>query len=370
MAVQNYLAGIPAIGQDLPQVANMLYQRQANEQDNALRARAMGMREQEFAQGQQQFQAQQQTQQQEQALREKYAEMEALTNAPPEYKAQYVEMQKRQHPNFAQTPFASMPHDQAFEAMRRGLAAKLGMNQKQPDTPASFREFELGQQNPAYAKFLEGKQPKGTDVHLSVNTADDFYGNLAKDQSKAFSDLYGQATSAPERIRRADAILQLLQKTPYTGAGAEWKLAVGKSAKALGFDYAGDDIANTETLARELAGSTLEAIKTSGMGGGTGFSNADRDFLEKVTGGKITLDAGSLRRVAILNKRAAKNTISQYNTRAGKLRKDQLDIMGLPQSIGGGEAEQQDAHGLVVGKKYTDADGNVATYLGNGQWRE
>lgn len=142
MAVQNYLAGIPAIGQDLPQVANMLYQRQANEQDNALRARAMGMREQEFAQGQQQFQAQQQTQQQEQALREKYAEMEALTNAPPEYKAQYVETQKQKYPNFAQTPFASMPPEQAFEAMRRGLAAKLGMTVPQAPGPIQSQRID------------------------------------------------------------------------------------------------------------------------------------------------------------------------------------------------------------------------------------
>jgi hypothetical protein len=242
-----------------------------------------------------------------------------------------------------------------------------------PQGRPTFARFSKSSPDPVFVPGLtptpKDTQPQGS-VKLSVNTAEDFYGNLAKNQAQAFTDLHGQASSAPDRIRRADSVLQLLDKNPYTGTGAEWKLAVGKAAKAAGFNYAGDDIANTETLGRELAGSTLEAIKSSGLGGGTGFSNADRDFLEKVTGGKITLDQKSLRRVAMLNKRSAENTINAYNTRAGKLKREQLDLMGLPQRIGGVDAGKPDQNGLVPGKKYTDADGNVATYMGNGKWSQ
>lgn len=121
MAVQNYLAGIPTLGEDLPQVANMLHQRASDDRRNALY-------EQKFAADQQQMASQQQAQRSEQELRERLAEMEMYSQAPPEIKAQYVAMQRQRHPEFANTPFASMPPEQAFEGMLRGLQAKLGMS--------------------------------------------------------------------------------------------------------------------------------------------------------------------------------------------------------------------------------------------------
>jgi hypothetical protein len=164
---------------------------------------------------------------------------------------------------------------------------------------------------------------------VNVNTDKSLYGTLAEQQAKQYSDLYSQAQAAPERIDRAARVRSLLQAVPYTGTGADWKLAIGKGAKSLGFNYAGDDLANTELLGRELAGSTLEAIKASGLGGGSGFSNADRDFLEKVTGGSISMDPKSLQRIAELNDRAARSTIKRWNDTAGRLKPDQLQSLGM-----------------------------------------
>ena len=69
----------------------------------------------------------------EQEARAKYAEMVGLSNAPPEYQAKYVDMQKAQHPEFMQTPFAQMEPTAAFKAMRDALAAQLG--EKPPEPP-------------------------------------------------------------------------------------------------------------------------------------------------------------------------------------------------------------------------------------------
>jgi hypothetical protein len=225
--------------------------------------------------------------------------------------------------------------------------AKLYKELREPKAdklPGSYQEYQLAQKDPAYASHLEGSRPKPTSVNLSVNTAEDFYSSLAKDQAGKFSALAEAAQSAPARIERADRVLTLLQKTPYTGAGAEYKLAFGKASKAAGFDYGGDDIANTEALASELAGATLDAIKTSGLGSGQGFTDKDRQFLERASAGNITLDAAALRRLAILNKKAGIATINQYNERAKRLQPDQLGVMGMPGAVQpGSELTQEEA---------------------------
>jgi hypothetical protein len=220
--------------------------------------------------------------------------------------------------------------------------------------PSSYQEYQLAQKDPNYASHLEGSRPKGTSVNLSVNTAEDFYSSLAKDQAGKFSALAEAAQAAPARIERADRVLALLQKTPYTGAGAEYKLALGKASKAAGFDYGGDDIANTEALASELAGATLDAIKTSGLGSGQGFTDKDRQFLERASAGNITFDPGALRRLAILNKKAGVATITQYNERAKRLKPDQLGVMGMPQNVdsGGGLTPEEAAELEALRQQY------------------
>jgi len=71
---------------------------------------------------------------------------------------------------------------------------------------------------------------------------------------------------------------------------------------------------NTEMLMADMAKTTLQNIKSSGLGAGQGFSNADRDFLEKASAGKITLNAGTIKYIADLNERAGLKAIDKYNT--------------------------------------------------------
>jgi hypothetical protein len=165
-------------------------------------------------------------------------------------------------------------------------------------------------------------------VSVNVNTDKSLYGTLADKQAAQYSDLYSQAQSAPERIIRAQRVKRILDEGAYTGAAANFKLGFGKAARELGYDM-GSEVENTEALAADLAASTLEAIKSSGLGAGSGFSNADRDFLEKVTGGKLTLEANTLRRLADLNERAARVTVQRWNSTARRLKPELLDQLGM-----------------------------------------
>ncbi len=174
-----------------------------------------------------------------------------------------------------------------------------------------------------------GKTPYSQpQTQVNVSTDKNLYGTLAEKQAAQYSDLYSQAQIAPERIIRAQRVKEVLNRGAFTGTAANFKLAFGKAARELGYDV-GSEVENTEALAADLAASTLEAIKTSGLGGGSGFSNADRDFLERVTGGKITLEAQTLRKLADLNERSGRLTVQRWNSTAKRLKPELLDQLGM-----------------------------------------
>jgi len=127
MPIDPYLArGITPLGAGLGDTVEMMNQmrnRNALTQDARMRTDAYT----------QDVNNRQMNAQKEQEARAKYAEMVGLSNAPPEYQAKYVDMQKAQHPEFMQTPFAQMEPTAAFKAMRDALAAQLG--EKPPEPP-------------------------------------------------------------------------------------------------------------------------------------------------------------------------------------------------------------------------------------------
>lgn len=206
--------------------------------------------------------------------------------------------------------------------------------QAAPAPTDDVREYELAKQEGFRGNFvdwmLEQRRAGATNVNVPVNTEKSFYGTLAGERAKSISDLYDQAVKAPDLVQRAQRVRELVgpDSQALTGMGANWMLGAAKVANQLGINT-GDAAADTEVLMTQLAASTLDSIKSSGLGGGTGFSNADRDFLERVVGGKITLEAKTLARLAELNERAALKTVERWNDAAGRLDPQQLRSLGL-----------------------------------------
>jgi hypothetical protein len=101
-------------------------------------------------------------------------------------------------------------------------------------------------------------------------------------------------------------------------------------AKALNLAGGNDaeKIRNTEVLISSLAETTMGAIKSSNLGAGQGFTNADRDFLEKAKAGQLTYDAGSLARLANLSRKAAEKSAESWNTRVKQIPKSALEGTG------------------------------------------
>jgi hypothetical protein len=206
--------------------------------------------------------------------------------------------------------------------------------QAAPTPTDDVSEYELAKQEGFRGNFtdwiLEQRRAGATNVSVPVNTDKSFYGTLASERASSISELFNQAQKQPDRIARGQRVRELLDSGAITGAGAQFKLNVGRALKSIGFDYGqGDDIANTEVLVSQLAGATLDAIKTSGLGSGQGFTDKDRAFLENAVGGSIAIDAQSLRHLADLNERSALATMQLWNETAGRLDAGNLQRLGM-----------------------------------------
>ena len=124
------------------------------------------------------------------------------------------------------------------------------------------------------------------------------------------------AMAAVNDLASINQTRQVLDAGAFTGTGAEAKTLAAKVGEQLGIPS--DQAQNTQVLGAVLAKRVL-----AGAGGtlGTGFSNADRDFMEKAQGGQITMDEGALRRLLDIGEKQSRQTLKNHDIEAGRLMK-------------------------------------------------
>lgn len=191
---------------------------------------------------------------------------------------------------------------------------------------------------------------------VTVNADKTYTGNVAEGLAKQELGMVESARQAPDRIAGAQRIKEILSKNPITGTGADKRLAFDKALATAGFK-SGDRAATTESLASELAGSTLDAVKTSGLGAGQGFTDKDREFLEKAKSGNIEMTSTTLGRLADLNEKSARATIERANSVIKKWQKNpSMQSMGfeeiaVPGSLSAAEQAELEDLRKRLGKK-------------------
>ena len=165
-------------------------------------------------------------------------------------------------------------------------------------------------------------------TNLNVNTektyGSKFGGLIAESDAAKLS----AAENAPRMAENADRIADLLATGKViTGTGANARLQLAKALNLAGGSDS-EKIKNTEVLVSSLAETTLGAIKASNLGAGQGFTNADRDFLEKAVAGQLSYDQKSLGELARLSRRAAEKSAEAWNKRAPSIPKSALEGTG------------------------------------------
>lgn len=219
------------------------------------------------------------------------------------------------------------------EAIRTLKAAGLVEGTPEWDTAMKDLVEKTTKHAPAPTAIATASTEKGYGAH--------FAGKIA-DQDASMLDA---ARKAPELAERANRVKQVLASGKViTGTGADVRLQIGKALNLAGASDA-EVVANTEILATDLARNTLDAIKGSGLGSGSGFSNADRDFLEKAVGGKITLEPQTLSRLADLSHRAAALSAESWNKRVKDIPDSALQGTGIKRDA----ISVQPLHGAKAG---------------------
>lgn len=173
----------------------------------------------------------------------------------------------------------------------------------------------------------ETTQAPGTTVNVSTEKKyGDRFGGLIADQDAA---KLAAAEAAPGAAATADRVLDLIGTGKViTGTGANVRLQIAKALNLAGGTDS-DKIRNTEVLISSLAETTLGAIKSSNLGAGQGFTNSDRDFLEKAKAGQLSYNAKSLTDLARLSRLAAEKSADSWNTRVKQIPASALEGTGI-----------------------------------------
>lgn len=228
---------------------------------------------------------------------------------------------------YAINPLKAQEMEQSMQPKYETLAAGSSMVKMTPNgpqvvlstpkekaAPAAVQEYEYAKAQGYSGSFEQWntsqKKAGATNVSNTVSVAgpENAYnqkiGNTLADES---TSLVAAAKLAPMVIDNARMIKASLDNGAITGTGAESRLAIQKAAETLGIAEPGK-AATTQQLMSGLGKLTLSGIKTSGLGGGNGFTDKDREFLNAAMSGNITDSPQNLRRVADLSERVARAT--------------------------------------------------------------
>jgi hypothetical protein len=195
----------------------------------------------------------------------------------------------------------------------------------EPTVAGTYADVPL----PANVQAQKVQSAAASAPRLTVSTEKKYgerFGGLIADQDAA---KLSAAENAPGAAATADRVLDLIGTGKViTGTGANVRLQIAKALNlAGGTDL--EKIKNTEVLVSSLAETTLGAIKSSNLGAGQGFTNADRDFLEKAKAGQLTYDSGSLAELARLARLAAEKSAESWNTRVKQIPATALEGTGI-----------------------------------------
>lgn len=166
-------------------------------------------------------------------------------------------------------------------------------------------EWENGGQD-AVKGFAAMRKPQKQGTTVNINQGG---GSYFKEIGKGFAqqDLTSidVATKAADQIKTAQSVIDIVnQGKAITGTAADLRANIAKGFATIGLT-SGESVAATEQLSSTLARQTMDSIKSSGLGAGQGFTNTDREFLEKAASGKVNFTPEGLVRIAELNKKAA-----------------------------------------------------------------
>lgn len=239
-------------------------------------------------------------------------------------------------------------------AIRGSLGGATGQTiQGAPKDPTEYKEYEKAKLGGYQGSFFDYQRDlkRAGAPSVSVNTEQTYGGNLAKGAADTDLALRNAAVSAPEIVSKVARNKKILESGNFfsgKGANIQQEMALYADAVGLGGNGTAGKAANTQSLIQGSAETTLNSIKSSGLGSGQGFTDKDREFLQDAKSFRITMNKENIKRVLDLEERAAIESAKKWNQRYKQLPKS------ATQPLGWGEVQVPTPYGQSNVRKEAD----------------
>ena len=204
-----------------------------------------------------------------------------------------------------------------IESKRRVMEKAIAPSWKVVQDPKSSTGYSYQDMNNPTGELRTGAPAPKAVAEVKIDIGGKSYTKMGEKMGERVVEQHKDAEQAVDSLRRLRDAKKLLSSGMITGAGAEYILSFGKVLQQGGISLAPDAIANTEAYAAMMGNQVGQIIKQ--FGAGTGLSDADREYAEKIAGGKITLTKQSLEKIIDLNERGLRNAVRNYNKRAKEI---------------------------------------------------
>jgi hypothetical protein len=201
-----------------------------------------------------------------------------------------------------------------------------------PLTPAGYEQYRQAQRQEQLSvadRIAIAQAGRAAGPVVNVSTEKKFGEAFAGKIADADVAKMTTAESAPKMAESANRIIDLANKPDvFTGPAANIKLNIARALNVAGADNQ-QIISNTEQLISATGQSTLDAIKSAGLGAGQGFTDKDLKFLQGVAGGTENLTATTLKELARLQHKTATASANAWNKRVKQIPKSAVEGTGL-----------------------------------------
>lgn len=161
-------------------------------------------------------------------------------------------------------------------------------------------------------------QPK-TEVNVNTGGESAFTKQVAEQLGTAYTESLTAVDSAETSLQTLKVMEDIVDQGIIAGPFANSRVAVEKILAQAGI-IDGSRVANTEAFLAASANQTLALLSSGVVGAGTGISDADREFLAKVSAANIDLTEESIRRIIRINRTVAQNVYNSHNQLVGRTR--------------------------------------------------
>lgn len=187
-------------------------------------------------------------------------------------------------------------------------------------TPEALRIVEEMRRNPQAYGFSGPNDPNLIDASRGRLSGQTSAVNVSTVANPVLEGVGKQIVEGRQRAQGAVNTIPILHDArraldagAITGVGADWRVAAQKIGALFGMSA--EEASNSEVFRGVIGREVLNSIKALGANP----SNTDRDYIEKVSGGQIALEANSLRRLLDIHEKYARQAIKSFNDDAAKL---------------------------------------------------